>query len=799
MANTPEELTRINLINPALIQAWWDFETQILEEEVYSHVEIINWKQEKLWKSWRVDYLLCINKNWVKLPIAILEAKKEEEFNSLGLEQAKKYASRFNVPFCFSTNWHLVSSYDYNSNQTIFDFSISDFPSPQKLQNLYEEKKWFSLDEDKSKSLFTPYSTTTNSPRYYQDAAIRATIEKINSKLEGNNRVLLTLATWAWKTTLAVQLIYKLIKSNNAKKILFLCDRSTLSNQAFTDFSKAFWSDVVQFWWWKKYHNAKIIVATYQSLKLEWDEVEESFFAENFGQDYFSHIIIDECHRSAWWRWRYPLDANKKAVHIWLTATPKQIELKEWSEEANEDMQILADNFKYFWEPVYEYTIWQWQSDWYLAQCEIITLSLNIDKEVYTRDEIFALNPINAKTWNPVAYEELKETYEAKHLDKMLIIPKRTKEFAKSFIDYMEKTGWLHQKTIIFCASDLHADYVAAEINNLYREKLDKSEQVKNYAFKFTSNTFLEKWKNKDTQETLKADFETKTNDYIVATTVDLLSTWVDIKPLLNVVFFRHIASPILFYQMVGRWTRLHPESGKFMFRIYDYTNATRLFWKDFKAKWVNKKEMQDWEWETWWTGTPRKPTIKVWENDFINTPSGYDEWTKYMLINEKKVPIQEYMNKLVAWILENVWDLELLRKIWIDKDKRTEFISSLYGWVGSIKKMIELLELPEKENFELYDILKEIVFNSEKFSRTARVEMCKKRFEDKKSPNEEQRQIYEALISQFLTGWIEWLEKKELFEVWAIRERWWIKALSILWNPKEVLQNIKECILMDE
>ena len=78
--------------------------------------------------------------------------------------------------------------------------------------------------------------------------------------------------------------------------------------------------------------------------------------------------------------------------------------------------------------------------------------------------------------------------------------------------------------------------------------------------------------KNKDTQETLKADFETKTNDYIVATTVDLLSTWVDIKPLLNVVFFRHIASPILFYQMVGRWTRLHPESGKYMFRIYDYT-----------------------------------------------------------------------------------------------------------------------------------------------------------------------------------------------------------------------------------
>jgi type I restriction enzyme R subunit len=75
----------------------------------------------------------------------------------------------------------------------------------------------------------------------------------------------------------------------------------------------------------------------------------------------------------------------------------------------------------------------------------------------------------------------------------------------------------------------------------------------------------------------------------MIATTVDLLSTGVDIKPLLNVVFFRHIASPILFYQMIGRGTRIHPESGKYVFQICDYTNATRLFGKDFIAKWKKK------------------------------------------------------------------------------------------------------------------------------------------------------------------------------------------------------------------
>lgn len=792
MVNSPEQLTRINLINPALMQAWWDFETQIIEEEPYSSVEIIDGKQVKIWRTGRVDYLLCINKNWVKLPIAILEAKKEEEFSSLWLEQAKRYASRFNVPFCFSTNGYLVSSYDYNANTTLFDFPICEFPTPEKLQELYEQKKWFSLNDKKSDALFQKYSFSTNSPRYYQDAAIRASIEKI---LAGWKRVLLTLATWAGKTTLAVQLIYKLLKTNNAKKVLFLCDRSTLSSQAFWDFSKAFWSDVVLFNKNARYKNAKIIVATYQSLKLDGDEVDESFFAENFWENYFSHIIIDECHRSAWWKWRYPLDTNHEAVHIGLTATPKQIEVKEWSDEATEDMQILADNFKYFWEPVYEYTIWQWQKDGYLAQCEITTVTLNIDKEIYTKDEIFALNPIDAKTGRAVEYDDLKDTYEAKHLDKMLIIPKRTKEFVKSFMEYLEKTGWYNQKTIIFCATDVHADYVASELNDYYKKNQKSDEQVKNFAFKFTSKTFLEQWEKKETQETLKADFEWKLNDYMIATTVDLLSTWVDIKPLLNVVFFRHIASPILFYQMVGRWTRLHPETGKYMFRIYDYTNATRLFWKDFIAKWKNKKD----DWDTWWGWwTQRKPTVKVWEDEKINTPSWYDEWTKYMLIDEKKIPIQEYMDKLVASILENISDVDLLKKIWIDKEKRNELVNSLYWWLGSIQKLVDILELEDKEQYELYDILKELVFKSEKFTRKSRVEMCKKRFEETKHPDDEQRQVYEIFVNQFLEWWIESLEKKEIFEISEIRAKWWLSALKILWNPKEVLQNIKNCILSD-
>ncbi len=457
------------------------------------------------------------------------------------------------MPFAFATNGHLVSAYDYRERSTVFDFPIAEFPNPAELQAAYEERRGFKLADKAAQPLFEPYATSTSQPRYYQDAAIRAALEKMASDRSDRNRVLLTLATGAGKTTLAVQLIHRLVKTGNAKKVLFLCDRSTLASQAFGDFSKVFGADVAVVGKNKSFKNARILVATYQSLKLEGEDVDEGFFPSQFPAGHFSHIVIDECHRSAYGRWFEPMRANPDAVHIGLTATPKQIETGDEDPEALEDRKILADNFRYFGEPVYEYSIGQGQRDGYLAQCEITTVALNIDQEAYSRDEILALNPVHAKTGKPVEAAELKDWYEAKHLDKILIIPKRTKEFAKSFMEYLEKTGGYHQKTIVFCASDLHADHVAAELNDLYRKRQEASSQVRHFAFKFTSKTFLEKGEDKETQETLKADFEGKTGDYMVATTVDLLSTGVDIKPLRNIVFFRHISSPILFYQMVGR------------------------------------------------------------------------------------------------------------------------------------------------------------------------------------------------------------------------------------------------------
>ena len=51
-----------------------------------------------------------------------------------------------------------------------------------------------------------------------------------------------------------------------------------------------------------------------------------------------------------------------------------------------------------------------------------------------------------------------------------------------------------------------------------------------------------------------------------------------------NVVFFKYVSSAISFYQMVDA-ARASRATGKLMFRVYDYTNATRLFGEQFRSR----------------------------------------------------------------------------------------------------------------------------------------------------------------------------------------------------------------------
>ena len=149
---------------------------------------------------------------------------------------------------------------------------------------------------------------------------------------------------------------------------------------------------------------------------------------------------------------------------------------------------------------------------------------------------------------------------------------------AQDLFSYLLETGGPEQKTIIFCVRDRHADDVAIALNNLYAAwcKQNGKTPAADYAFKCTASVGGANY---------IADLRGGSRHHFIATTVELLTTGVDVPVVRNIVFFKYVRSPIAFYQMVGRGTRLDAATGKLMFRVYDYTDATRLLARPSSAR----------------------------------------------------------------------------------------------------------------------------------------------------------------------------------------------------------------------
>ena len=269
-------------------------------------------------------------------------------------------------------------------------------------------------------------------------------------------------------------------------------------------------------------------------------------------------------------------------MQIGLTATPRQLVFTERSPEAQKDASISADNIRHFGEPVYEYDMAQGIEDGYLAACEIIRRDIfinakaRIERETGLRvEDLEAAKLVDANTGQPLTAEEVRERYAASSFERTIIVKERVRVMAQDLFGQLLATGGPEQKTIIFCVGDAHADDVAIAMNNLYAEwcRENNRQPLDNFAFKCTAASGGGDY---------IADLKGGTRHHFVATTVDLLTTGVDVPNVRNIVFFRYVKSPIAFYQMVGRGTRLDPTTGKLMFRVYDYTDATRLFGSEF-------------------------------------------------------------------------------------------------------------------------------------------------------------------------------------------------------------------------
>jgi len=568
----------------------------------------------------------------------------------------------------------------------------------------------FKLSDETAKPLLEPYYNGEGGRRYDQDAAIRAVLERIArcARRDEPPRTLLTLATGAGKTFIAVNLLKRIADAGQLKRALFICDRDELRSQALTAFQNVFSSDAAEV---KRNSdgsnhakNARVHIATYQTLGVDTMDGDASFLTEHYPEDYFSHIIIDECHRSAWGKWSQVLTRNPSAVQVGLTATPRTLKSGKKTKEAEQDAKISADNQKYFGEPVYEYDMAQAMEDGYLAVCEIQKGRVNLDDTGITLEDIMARNPRDAITGLPVTRETLKERYEKTKFEDRILLPDRVQKMCEDLFNYLCNAGGPEQKTIIFCARDRHADDVAATLNNFYAKWCadNGKELLDYYAFKCTAAS---------SGNDQLPDFRAASRHHFIATTVDLLTTGVDVPNVRNIVFFKYVRSPISFYQMIGRGTRLDPGSGKLMFHVYDYTRATDLFGEEFVTAAPGdtdrvKEKRPDYAPEA---------TIIVDGFDVHVTDAG-----RFVVVQEdgqaKPIPVEEYKNRLAAQLIREAPTLEQFRQRWIQPQDRRDLMDRLVA-AGYPPRVLQVLE--EMNDYDLYDVLADLGFGLSPRTRT--------------------------------------------------------------------------------
>ena len=283
-----EEDTKRIEITPTIVEKGWDNKTQIRQEFSFTKGRImVRGKEVKRGEPKRADYVLFYKPN---LPLAIVEAKSGYKTVSTGIQQGIDYAQTLNIPFVYSSNGKGFYEHDLLTGAER-EIRLNEFPSPTELWRRY--KKAQNITEEQENKIFAPYydDGSGRSPRYYQRIAINRTIEAI---AKGQNRILLVMATGTGKTYTAFQIIWRLWKSKQKKRILFLADRNILvdqtKNQDFAPFGKAM-TKITNRTIDKSY---EIYLSLYQAVT---GTEEEKNIYKQFSKDFFDLIIVDECHR----------------------------------------------------------------------------------------------------------------------------------------------------------------------------------------------------------------------------------------------------------------------------------------------------------------------------------------------------------------------------------------------------------------------------------------------------------------------------------------------------------------------
>jgi type I restriction enzyme R subunit len=265
---------------------------------------------------------------------------------------------------------------------------------------------------------------------------------------------------------------------------------------------------------------------------------------------------------------------------------------------------------------------------------------------------------------------------------------------------------------------------------------------------------------------------------------VDLLTTGVDVPVVSNIVFFKYVRSPIAFYQMVGRGTRLDVASGKLMFRVYDFTDATRLFGKDFVTK-----PPRTGGGEGGGDG-PVEPTIQVEGFDVRVSDAG-----RYIVtqVDGKAMPVtvEEYKERLAAKLVEEAPTLEKFRATWIEPPKRKEMLGRLPD-AGRSALLVQQLE--DMTDCDLYDVLAELGYGLTPRTRVERADAFTYKHDlwlaGLPAPTAD---TLKAMAKQFARAGTDGLENPQIFQTPDVVKAGGLDALKALGKPAAILRETKE------
>ncbi|MEO9525492.1 EcoAI/FtnUII family type I restriction enzme subunit R [Marinobacter alexandrii] len=543
-----KELSEIDIcdlfITPALKNAGWDQMTQIRREVTLTPGPVIvrgNMSSRNKKKKKFADYVLQRKKG---LPLAVIEAKDNNHSASHGMQQALTYSEILEVPSTFSSNGDAFASHNKvpKAGEDIeTEFPLEDFPSPEELWK--RSKSFRGIDEPEEEVVLEPYfdDGSGKEPRYYQIEAINRVVEKV---AKGEKRLLLVMATGTGKTYTTFQIIWRLWKANQAKRILFLVDRNNLADQTLINDFKPFGSVMTKIKNRKIDPAYEIHLGLYQALTGP-DEEDKTF--KNVSPDFFDLIVIDECHRGSAKEdstWREILEYFENSIQLGLTATPRETE--------------YASNITYFGDPVYTYTLKQGIQDGFLAPYKVVRIDIDKDIEGWTPPPGMV---------DDLGNEIEQRTYNQADMDRILILNRRTKLVADRVMKLLKATD-PYAKTIIFCEDIDHAERMRKAIVNAAGPLALENNR---YVMRITGDSL-------EGKAELDNFIDPESRYPVIATTSELLTTGVDAKTCKVIVLDKSIQSMTTFKQIIGRGTRILEEQNKYFFTIMDFKRATELF-----------------------------------------------------------------------------------------------------------------------------------------------------------------------------------------------------------------------------